>query len=214
MFQIVALHHVGAAALNDEIYVVGGYKDGWVATNSLFIYNTSTDTWHSGPNMPTSRGALAAQFIGDILYVVGGANRVAFYTNETFDVTTNTWETKASMPTEREHISSAVVGDKLYVIGGRVMTIISNLGTNEVYDPQTDRWEILEEMPTSRGGLTAASIADTIFVFGGEQQFGTFNQNEQYIPGQGWHNTTTDNIDSIIYGCRTKSMSCSWHLHL
>ncbi len=182
------LHHVGAAASttsNNEIYVVGGYKNGWIATDSMFIYNTDTDTWDSGPTMPTARGALTVQFIDGILYAVGGANKTVLSTNESFNVKTNTWETKMDMPTAREHLSSAVVEDKMYVIGGRVMSMTSNLGTNEVYDPQTDKWETLEDMPTPRGGLTAAAIADTIFVFGGEQQYGTFNQNEQYIPDQG-----------------------------
>ena len=139
------LHHVGAAASvtasNNEIYVVGGYKNGWIATDSMFIYNTDTDTWDSGPTMPTARGALTVQFIDGILYAVGGANQTVLSTNESFDIETNTWETKMDMPTAREHLSSAVVEGKMYVIGGRVMSMTSNLGTNEVYDPQTDKWK-------------------------------------------------------------------------
>ena len=66
------------------------------------------------------------------------------------------------------------------------MSLTSNLVANEAYDPKTDSWEKLEDMPTPRGGLSATAIADTIFVFGGEERFGTFTENEQYIPGEGW----------------------------
>ena len=83
------LHHVGAAAYNEEIYVVGGYNKGRQPTDSLFIYNTVTDTWNVGPPMPTARGALTAQFIGDTLYAVGGGNKIALSVNEAFDTKTN-----------------------------------------------------------------------------------------------------------------------------
>jgi len=185
------LHHVGATAHNEEIYIVGGYKNGWQPSDLLFIYNTVTDTWNVGPPMPTARGALTAQFIGNTLYAVGGGDRIALSVNEAFDTKTNSWQTKASMPTARDHLTSAVVGEKMFVIGGRVMSMALNLGTNEVYDPQTNSWEILEEMPTPRGGLTSSSINGTIFVFGGEEPSGTFDQNEQFIPGQGWQTHTT-----------------------
>ncbi len=59
------LHHVGAAAYNEEIYAVGGYKNGWNPSDSLFIYDTVADTWGVGPSVPTARGALTVQFIGE-----------------------------------------------------------------------------------------------------------------------------------------------------
>jgi N-acetylneuraminic acid mutarotase len=74
----------------------------------------------------------------------------------------------------------------LYVVGGRKGSLDTNLGTNEVYDPTSDSWTKLEPMPTPRGGLAAASFNGTIFVFGGESNFGTFEENEQYIPEKGW----------------------------
>jgi len=180
------LHHVGAAAYSEEIFVVGGYMDGWNPSNSLFIYDTLTDSWRSGPSMPTARGALTVQFLGDILYSVGGADGVTLSVNEAFDTKTSSWHRKAPMPTSREHLSSAVVGERMYVIGGRVMSMSANLGTNEVYHSLTDSWQTLEEMPTPRGGLTASPINGTIFVFGGESTFGTFDENEQYLPEIGW----------------------------
>ena len=41
-------------------------------------------------------------------------------------------------------------------------------------------------MPTARSGLTASSLNGAIFVFGGESALKTFEENEAYIPGEGW----------------------------
>jgi N-acetylneuraminic acid mutarotase len=160
--------------------------EGWIATDSLYIYNSETDSWRQAASMPSKRGALTAQFVDGLLYAVGGANRIALDSNESYDPQSDSWQKKASMPTSREHLASAVIDSQMYVIGGRIITLESNLASNEMYDPKTNSWETLESMPTARGGLAAAAIADTIFVFGGESPNFTFEQNEQYIPDSGW----------------------------
>ncbi|MEE9565504.1 MAG: kelch repeat-containing protein, partial [Nitrosopumilaceae archaeon] len=169
-----------------EIYVVGGIEDGWIETDSLFIYSQENDSWREATNMPTKRGALTAQFIDGVLYAVGGSTRIAMDTNEAYNPETDSWEKKTLMLTARDHLTSAVLGGKMYVIGGRSISLATNLGTNEVYDPATDSWTSLESMPTPRGGIAAAEIGGSIFVFGGEQTSGTFSENEQYIPNEGW----------------------------
>ena len=63
---------------------------------------------------------LTAQFIGYILYAVGGNDdNNPLTVNEAYDPTTATWTSKANMPTPRQHMASGVVDDILYVIGGR-----------------------------------------------------------------------------------------------
>ncbi|MEM4377498.1 MAG: kelch repeat-containing protein [Candidatus Nitrosotenuis sp.] len=180
------LHHVGAAEHEGKIYVVGGYRDGWIATNSLYIYDPTSDSWSKGADMPTARGALTVQFVYHILYAAGGADHIVYPVVEAYDHVLDAWYSASEMPTARDHLASAVVDGKMYVIGGRKGTLNSNLGANEAYDPMSDRWITLEPMPTPRGGLVATAWNGTIFVFGGESDFGTFNENEQYIPGKGW----------------------------
>lgn len=136
--------------------------------------------------MPTSRGALTAQFVDHTLYVIGGADQIIYSINESYDHASNTWKALTQMPTPRDHLTSAVVDGQIYMIGGRKGTLESNLGTNEAYDPESDSWTKLEQMPTPRGGLTASTANGTIFVFGGESTFGTFDKTERYIPQEGW----------------------------
>ena len=88
------------------------------------------------------------------------------------------------MPTPREHLASSVLDEQLYVIGGR--TGQSNVNANERYDHTTNTWKALEPLPTARSGLTASTLSGAIFVFGGEGHLYTFEENEAYIPGEGW----------------------------
>ena len=132
--------------------------------------------------MPTARGALAAEFVGDKLYAIGGFSTDGTYAIvEQYDPITDSWDEKTSMPTAREHLASASVDGKLHAIGGFAKGI-GNLDVNERYDPQTDSWETLQPMPTPRNGLTASEINGVIFAFGGEDTVITFNENEAYIP--------------------------------
>ena len=199
------LHHLAAATYDGKIYVVGGYEytlpliHAWQGKNYLFIYDPTSDTWVRGADMPTERGALTAQFIDGKLYAVGGNNamsrgigsliyeKITYPINEVYDPVTDSWEQKTRMPTPRDHTASAVIDGKLYVIGGReALDRGKSYSVNEVYDPKSDTWSILEPLPTKRSGFTASVLNNTIFVFGGETDERVFNENLQYVPGEGW----------------------------
>ena len=134
-----ALHHTGIAVHEEKIYVTGGYGQGWrKASNSLFIYEPATDKWTTGSSMPTARGGLIAEIIGNTLYAVGGADHFALPINEAYDINSGIWEKKSPMPTARDHLKSAAINGKMYVIGGRDFSPSRNLDSNEMYDPQMD----------------------------------------------------------------------------
>lgn len=176
------LDHTAAASYNGKLYVVGGgYLNREDLSNKLFIYDSSSNKWEEGEDLPSARGALTANFINGTLYAVGGVDASgAISSNWAYDPATNTWTVKASMTTAREHLTSAVVDDKLYVIGGRTSGMAANVDANEVYDPITDTWTVLESMPSQRGGLASAAVNRSIYVFGGEAPAQTFNDNEKY----------------------------------
>ena len=184
------LHHPAAASFDGKLYVVGGYSADYSITpgvNSLYIYDPNSDIWSQGADMPTARGALTASFINGKLYAVGGKDHFTLVSNEAYDPLTDTWTKKAHMPTPRDHLASAVIDDKLYVFGGRQDSTASrNVDANEIYDPNTDTWKKLEPLPTPRSGLSAVTLNGTIFVMGGESFSKMFEENEQYIPGEGW----------------------------
>ena len=187
--------HAAAAAYGGKLFVVGGYitvGGQRTSTNNSFVYDPSTDKWEKIKSIPTPRGALTANFINGILYVIGGqdASRKTVSANEAYDTKTGTWTEKRPMPTIRHHLASAVIDGKLFVIGGRQTdkSPDKNIGTNEAYDPALDKWTSLAPMPTKRSGLTAASLSNDVYVFGGEHPFDdgkplkTFDDTEIYNP--------------------------------
>jgi N-acetylneuraminic acid mutarotase len=182
------LHHTAASNFNGKIYVIGGSSttiDNWIPSDKLFIYDPVKDKWIEDKPMPTARGAMNANFVNEILYVIGGyGSSQILDVNQAYDPSSNEWISKKSMPTPRHHAASAVVDDQLFVIGGRTVGLYPIVNTNitERYDPNDDKWITLEPMPSKRSGISAASINNTttIYVFGGEDLTKTYNNNEKY----------------------------------
>jgi N-acetylneuraminic acid mutarotase len=56
---------------NGEIYVFGGEAPEKTFDNTE-IYNPTTDSWSTGPPIPTARHGLAAADVGGKIYVIGG----------------------------------------------------------------------------------------------------------------------------------------------
>lgn len=189
-----AIDHGAAVSYNGKIYVVGGFTEGKVPIDKLFIYDSKKDEWKEGKPLPSPRGALSAQFINGTLYAVGGLNssHVPVTTNEAYDPETNTWTTKASMPTARHHLVSSVLDGKLYAIGGRILgngvpsedieESLTNFNRNEMYDPETDTWIARQPMLDKISGFAATTANGQIYVFGGEGVEKTLDSVEKYDP--------------------------------
>jgi len=137
--------------------------------------------------MPTGRGGLAAAFDGSRVYALGGAAYGrALDTAEAYDPVSREWERLPPMPTARDHLAAASLDGRVHAIGGRNLLLSANTGAHEAYDAATGEWAELEALPTPRGGLAAVSIGGSVFVLGGEHTYGTFDENEHYVPGAGW----------------------------
>lgn len=57
--------------VNGKAYVIGGW-DGWSEQSTVFVYDTTTNSWSSEANMPTARFELACASIGGSIYALGG----------------------------------------------------------------------------------------------------------------------------------------------
>jgi N-acetylneuraminic acid mutarotase len=191
----VGLHHAAAVVAGNRLYVIGGYRQSflalWHPVATVYLYDADKDAWTERKPMPTPRGALAAVELAGRLYALGGydgsANRAEV---EIYDPAGDVWSAGAPLPTPRDHLAAATVGGKIYAIGGRVnQSYARNLPTVEAYNPAADRWAKAADLPTARSGITAGVIRDTIYVLGGEAPEGTFRTNEAYSPETDrWHN--------------------------
>ena len=85
------------------------------------IYDPKTNTWTSGPPLPTARSGLMASYYKNLFMVLGGEVPQEQRTNaenEAYDPKTNAWRKLAPMPAGRHAAGTAVVGDAVYVVAG------------------------------------------------------------------------------------------------
>jgi len=174
---VAATGHV-APTVGNVIYMLGN-------GNRNDAYDTLTNTWSTRTNVPTNRGNLTAQAVGNLIYAIGGNPSSSTYSNanEAYDTATDTWATKAPVNTTRSEISSGVVNGRIYVFGKDVNN--TSVTLNEVYDPIANTWAAKANVPTSRYWRPAvAAVNGIIYVMGGG---GTAN--EAYDPGSDTWNT-------------------------
>lgn len=187
--------HSAAAAYNGKIYVAGGFIEGRVPTNKLFIYDTAKNEWKEGKPMSSPRAASAAQFVNGTLYVVGGLNSsfIPLNTMVTYNPQSNTWASKAPMPSARHHLEMATINGKLFALGGRILDdavssgnikhAMTNFNRNEMYDPQIDKWTVKQPMLEKITGFGISSANGQIYIFGGENSSGDYlDRVEKYNP--------------------------------
>jgi N-acetylneuraminic acid mutarotase len=83
------------------------------------IYDPATDSWSSGPPLPTPRSGVAATLYRGMILVLGGeVSPRTFAENEAYNPKTNAWQRLADMPAPRHATGAAVVGDSVYLAAG------------------------------------------------------------------------------------------------
>jgi N-acetylneuraminic acid mutarotase len=168
---------LGVAVVNEKIYAIGGYGDGYLNVNEE--YDPATNTWTTREPMPTPRASFGIAVVENKIYVIGGITGFNSTTeevitcsfNQVYDPLTDSWETKESMPTNRSQLDANVVDGKIYLIGGRTGGQYSTVDLNEVYDPKTDTWTTKEPIPYPVVQYASAVVDGKIYVIGGQDEF-------------------------------------------
>jgi non-specific serine/threonine protein kinase len=168
------LNHVGIAVHDGDVWVVGGFKDGarldLDPADGVYRYDPSQRRWTSVTKLPTPRGALTVQVVGDRLYAIGGVDpqrSVSYPLVDIYDFKTGRWSEGAPLPSGRDHIGGAVSDGRVYVLGGRGRDRIAVSEFDE-YDPRTDRWHTLPEVPYPTSGIGLVEIDGRLVTAGGE----------------------------------------------
>ncbi|MDI6841145.1 MAG: FlgD immunoglobulin-like domain containing protein [bacterium] len=136
--------YMGAAVVNDKMYVIGGGREASVTLTTNEEYDPSTSTWTTKAPMTKKRRGVAVAAVNNRVYAIGGSymdeNGEIRYLdiNEEYNPETNTWATKTPMPTKRSTdcvTAPRLPGGplKIHVIGG--VNDTAYLGTNEEYTP-------------------------------------------------------------------------------
>lgn len=171
-------NHCGTAAIDNEVWLVGGFvgdHPGPVTTD-VQIYNTVTNSWTLGPDLPLQRGSCTAVFNGRKLHVFGGvmADRrtdIAEHLVLDLDNQGLGWQQLAPLPSPRNHLTAANVDGLLYAIGGQFGHDNNPVNQTLVhtYDPSSDVWSQVAGMPEPRSHFESSTMVHNgnIIVAGG-----------------------------------------------
>ncbi len=124
----VPRNQFSAVALGSQIYAIGGqfhHDSVQLDQSRVDIYDTGTDTWSRGPDLPKGHShAEAGTFVHDgQIYMVGGHTTPAGGTKSVDpDILVlrpaRNWELLGRLPMPLSSPAAAIMGDKLYVAGG------------------------------------------------------------------------------------------------
>jgi len=174
----LARTEVAATAFGREIVVVGGFVESGGSTGRVDVYEPSSDTWRSGPDLPTGVNHASAVVARGRLFVVGGygAERSAFV------LSGNSWKT-LSLPSPRAAAGAAAVRGTVYVVGGVAEN--GNARSMLAYNTRSGRWRTLPG-PRPRQHLAVAATRGRIYAIAGRTSGlnTNFTLVESWAPGE------------------------------
>lgn len=187
-----------AAAVNGEIYLIGGEISGGRA-NTVDEYDPAANTWTVQAGlMPVPASNICAAAIGTDIYIPGGYDTGGAYlsTLQVYHTTSDTWSTITTdpLPMGLAGPGCAALNGKLYVFGGNNLSGYQSAAY--VYDPTAaagSRWSALASMPHARAYLGGVAVNGKIYAVGGrDATTSDFNYVEAYTPADNtWHTVTS-----------------------
>jgi N-acetylneuraminic acid mutarotase len=175
---------VAAAAVGDRIWVLGGYAPDGATLATVEVYDTGSDTWARGPDLPVAVNHAMAASLDGVLYVAGG-NDGHRPSTQLARLDGDRWRGLAPLPQGRSAGGLVALDGRLYLVGG--VTEGGLAGDTQVYDPAADNWRAAPGLPTPREHLGAAASGGRLYVVGG--RVGGVGNNlaaaEVFDPGSG-----------------------------
>jgi RNA polymerase sigma factor (sigma-70 family) len=143
-----ARYGMSAAVLDENIYVIGGYNNGFL--NTVEMYDSIHDKWETKASLSQGNLGVGSTTANGKIYAIGGWNSNGQYldTMAEYDPLKDTWTRKANMPTARAWVSATLVDGIIYAIGG--MDSTGNFSSLvETYDPMADQWNSKASLPVA-----------------------------------------------------------------
>lgn len=188
--------HANAAVDGSDVWFVGSYVGNTPGpgTSRVWKYNTASNTWTRGPNLPAARGSGGTAVLGRNLHYFGGRNERRERDESThwvlnLDRPGAGWVRRADLPNPRNHMAAAAVGGRVYAVGGQRGEAEDAVGQSDVhaYDPGTNTWTRVASLPGPRSHATASTFAygSHLIVVGGESRVGQYHRDIfAYDPAQ------------------------------
>ncbi|XP_054153324.1 kelch-like protein 18 [Oppia nitens] len=164
---------LGAAVINNTIYVCGGLNTNELSIKSCEYFTRETNEWMFTNPMLTARDFHELVAHEGCLYAIGGNsnnNNQSVNTVEKYEHSSQTWEQVANMTSARSSFGAISFMGKIYVCGGRTSNTgqtVSNIC--EVYDSHTNKWTQISSMKESRFDLQLVTYNDKLYAVGGDK---------------------------------------------
>ena len=143
---------------NGNLYIAGGLRKSYAnTTNTVKIFDLSTNTSRSAYTMTHSAANLTMAAIGSNIYIFCGAHQTDIYQNVyKIDTVNNTINSVATYPVKCFCMSAFVVGNNIYLFGGAVQSTGANptgdaraLSSIYKFNTQTNTFSLLPISLTS-----------------------------------------------------------------
>ena len=155
---------VAAATVGRRIWVLGGYTPDGATVATAEVYDTTTDSWSRGPDLPVAVNHAMAATLDGVLYVAGG-NDGRGPSDQVARLDGDRWRRLAPLPRGRQAGGLVALDGRLYLVGGVVEGGLAS--DSQVYEPAADRWSPAPGLPTRREHLGAAAAGGRVYVVGG-----------------------------------------------
>lgn len=176
---------VGVAAIDDQIFVVGGLDEQGGSLARVEIFDPRSGAWRNGADAPIRFHHPNVAAADGRLWVVGalGDEFRALGDVLAYDPATDRWDQRTAMPTGSERGAGAAVtlADRIVVVGGYRG---SALGEVSSYDFRSDAWSSLPPLPTKRDHLVAGAVQGVVYAIGGRD--GGHTSRVDALVGDSW----------------------------
>jgi len=178
-----------SAVVNGKIYIIGG-RDATdpntpkQVVSTVEIYDPATDSWATGPSLPTALANQMTIAVNGKIYAIGGNEQFTTDTKnivQKLDLMTLQWTLKTPMPNPIASAAVSVNNGLIYIAGGEGPGVTYN--SLLVYDPVADTWSAGSPMSQVRAGPGGATVDGKILVYGGYNITGSYLKSvESYDP--------------------------------
>jgi non-specific serine/threonine protein kinase len=166
---------VGAAVLQNRIWVAGGLTGIDSATAKTEFYDPTVGAWGQGPNLPVPLHHAMMVTYRNTVWVIGGFEPQGSDVSGTvsarvmyLDQDRDFWVQGPPLHHARAAGAAVVVGDKIVVVGGRTAgSSAQEVAPTEVFDGTS--WHDATGIPVTGDHVAAASDGKYVYVVGGRK---------------------------------------------
>jgi sugar lactone lactonase YvrE len=155
-------NHAAATLSNGNVVIAGGYTGSGIETNSIEIYNPTSNRWSAGPGMVQARAGHTMTVLNDgrLLIAGGMGNAGPLASLEIYDPTSNSCTAvSVSMSSPRiDHAAAILTSGAVLMAGGFDGSTVLN--TVDAYDPKAGVMYGPRQMVSPRKNLSATTLLD------------------------------------------------------